>query len=116
MTGKSLLVAVCILLTAALAQGQETTTGSIAGRVVDAQGLAVPGATVTIARRRDRKSSQPIRTGGFFAPFLTPGAYEVKVELRGSVRSIGQNVKVRLGQRVDLPLTLQVGRVTEAVR
>ena len=45
MQGKCLLAAVCMLLTAALARAQETTTGSIAGRVVDAQGLAVPGAT-----------------------------------------------------------------------
>lgn len=30
------------------AAAQETTSGSIAGRAADAQGLAVPGATVTI--------------------------------------------------------------------
>jgi hypothetical protein len=40
MQGKCLLAAVALLLTAALATAQETTTGSIAGRVVDAQELA----------------------------------------------------------------------------
>ena len=48
MYGKGLFAAVCMLLTAVLAGAQETTTGSIAGRVVDAQDLAVPGATVTV--------------------------------------------------------------------
>jgi hypothetical protein len=43
MYGKCLFAAVCVLLTAALVGAQETTTGSISGRVADAQGLAVPG-------------------------------------------------------------------------
>ena len=115
MTGKSLLVTVCILLTAALAQGQETTTGSIAGRVVDAQGLALPGATVTVTTPQGPREFTTDSEGAFFAPFLTPGVYEVKVELQGFRGLDRQNVEVRLGQRVELPLTLQVGPVTESV-
>ena len=44
-----LAVALMLLMTSAgMALAQETT-GTISGRVVDAQGLAVPGATVTIS-------------------------------------------------------------------
>jgi hypothetical protein len=38
----------CLLVTAGLVGDQEAMTGSIAGRVTDAQSLAVPGAMVTV--------------------------------------------------------------------
>ena len=40
-------MAVAVLLTSRLATAQ-TTTGTITGRVIDAQGLSVPGATVSV--------------------------------------------------------------------
>src|SRR5262245_30186472 len=45
---RCLLALACVLLAAGVTRAQETTTGSVAGKVVDGQGLAVPGATVTI--------------------------------------------------------------------
>ena len=115
MYGKCVLAAVCALLTAALAGAQETTTGSIAGRVVDAQGLAVPGATVTVTTPQGPRTFTTDSDGAFFAPFLTPGMYEVKVELQGFRTLDRQNIEVRLGQRVELSLPLQVGSLTESV-
>ena len=112
---KCVLMAVCVVLTAALAQAQETTTGSIAGRVADAQGLAIPGATVTVTTPQGPRTFTTDANGAFFAPFLTPGMYEVKVELQGFKTLDRQNIEVRLGQRVDLSLPLQVGPLTESV-
>ena len=106
---------VCLVLAAALVQAQETTTGSIAGRVVDAQGLAVPGATVTVTTPQGPRTFTTDSDGAFFAPFLTPGMYEVKVELQGFRTLDRQNIEVRLGQRVELSLPLQVGSLTESV-
>jgi hypothetical protein len=115
MYGKCVLAAVCVLLTATLAGAQETTTGSIAGRVVDAQGLAVPGATVTVIAPQGPRTFISDADGAFFAPFLTPGRYEVKVELQGFRTLDRQNIDVSLGQRVELTLPLQVGAITESV-
>jgi outer membrane receptor protein involved in Fe transport len=115
MHGKSLLTFVCVLLTAALATAQETTTGSIAGRVVDSQGLAVPGATVTVIAPQGPQTFTTAVDGTFFAPFLPPGQYEVKVELQGFRTLDRQNIDVRLGQRVELTLPLQIGALTESV-
>ena len=115
MHGKCLFAAVCVLLTAALATAQETTTGLIAGRVVDAQDLAVPGATVTVITPQGPRTFTTDSSGAFFAPFLTPGTYEVKVELQGFRTLDRQNVDVRLGQRVELTLPIQVGALTESV-
>ena len=81
-----------VLTTAAAVAAQETTTGSIAGRVADAQGLAVPGAAVTIVSPQGSRTLTTDSDGRFFAPFLTPGDYEVKVDLAGFSSLDRQNI------------------------
>src|SRR5262245_6958172 len=105
----------CVLLAAGLARAQETTTGSIAGKIVDAQGLAVHGATITVTTPQGPRTFVSDTNGEFFAPYLTPGLYAVKVELSGFRTLDRQNVQVRLGQRVELTLPMQVGQLTESV-
>jgi Carboxypeptidase regulatory-like domain/TonB dependent receptor-like, beta-barrel len=115
MRWRVLLAAGGLILAAAVVGAQEITTGSIAGRVVDTQNLAVPGAAVTIVTPQGPRSFRTDLDGRFFAPFLTPGTYEITVELQGFRPLERKNIEVRLGQRVDLTLPLQVGAVTEAV-
>ncbi len=111
----------CVLLVAGLivsgsvAYTQETT-GTITGRIVDAQGLAVPGATITVTSTQGVKTFTSESNGTFNAPFLTPGSYAVKVELEGFATVERTNVVVRLGQTVTLNLTLQIGGVAETVQ
>ena len=87
-----------LVLTAQAVAAQETTTGSLAGRVTDAQGLAVPGALVTIVSPQGDRSVTTDTDGRFLASFLTPGSYEVKVALSGFVPVDRQNIQVRVGQ------------------
>src|SRR5689334_5350472 len=70
------------LLGAGLAIGQETT-GTINGRVVDAQGLAVPGATITVNGPQGTKRLASDGEGRYSVRFLTPGQYTVRAELEG---------------------------------
>jgi Carboxypeptidase regulatory-like domain/TonB-dependent Receptor Plug Domain len=95
-----------------LAQG---TTGSIIGRVMDAQSLAVPGATVTATGTQGAKSTTTDSEGRFVIPFLTPGVYAVRAELQGFKTVERQNVNVSLGQAFDVALKMDVGGVTETV-
>jgi hypothetical protein len=68
-----LLSAVAVLCAwAGLAQAQETTSGSIAGQILDDQGATMPGATVTITSAQGSKTIVSDASGRFFAPFLTP--------------------------------------------
>ncbi len=71
------------LMASGLATAQETTTGSLTGQIVDAQGAPIPGATVTITSDQGSKNVLSDSTGHFFAPYLTPGDYAVRVELSG---------------------------------
>jgi hypothetical protein len=57
---------------------QEATTGSIAGQVVDAQGLPVPGVTVTVSALQGSKLAVTDGLGNFLVPFLTPGVHRLR--------------------------------------
>jgi outer membrane receptor protein involved in Fe transport len=95
---------------------QETTTGALAGQVVDAQGLAVPGATVTVTTPQGPKSAVTDAQGSFLVPFLVPGVHSVRVELSGFKPAEMNQVNVQLGDRTTLPaITLLIGSLTEAV-
>ena len=108
-----LFVAFALAARGADAQG---TTGTIAGRVVDAQGLAIPGVSVTVTGAQGVKSAVTDADGRFTVPFLTPGSYAVHVELQGFNSVDRSSVIVPLGQTVEIPVTLQVGELTETVK
>ena len=110
----ALLLAFALAITG-LAAAQEITSGSITGQVLDSQGAAVPGATVTISSEEGDKVFVTDGEGRFFAPFLTPASYTVRVELTGFAPA-ERMVVVRLGQRVTLTdLVLRIGGLTELV-
>ena len=111
----ALLLALVVVMTG-VATAQEITSGSFAGQVLDTQGAAVPGATVTITGEEGTKTFVTDGEGRFFAPFLTPGTYTVRIELSGFA-PIERMVVARLGQRMTLAdLELRVGGLTEVVQ
>ena len=82
MQRRHLFIVLAFALFASPLAAQETT-GTIQGRVVDAQGLAVPGATVTVTGPQGSKNTVTDADGRFTIPFLTPGIYAVRAELQG---------------------------------
>jgi Carboxypeptidase regulatory-like domain len=108
------LAQVVLLALAAVAHAQETT-GAISGRVTDAQGLAMPGVTITVTGPQGAKTAVTDAEGRFTIPFLTPGAYVLHAEVQGFKALERSGVQVRLGQTLDVPLTLEVGAVSERV-
>jgi hypothetical protein len=107
-----LLAMVVALGSAAFAQ---ETTGTVTGRVVDAQGLAIPGATVTLTGPQGARTFVTDADGNFSAPFLTPGSYTVRGELQGFKAAEARNVNVSLGQTMTINLKMEVGGLTETV-
>jgi hypothetical protein len=101
-----------------LAAAQEVT-GSIVGTVRDASGAAVPGATVTITD--PSKGNNVVRTtvtnddGEFSAPNLVVSVYAVTVEAANFKKSVVTDVKLDVGQRRSVEVTLQAGRIEETV-
>jgi outer membrane receptor protein involved in Fe transport len=109
-------LALSLLLAGAIRTAGQETTGTVQGRVLDTQGLPVPGASVTAIGPQGTKSTVSVDEGRFSLPFLVPGAYTVRVELQGFKAAEQRDVIVGLGQAVDLTMRLEVGVVNEVVQ
>jgi hypothetical protein len=111
--------AVCALvsvLALALPVRAQETTGTLTGRVVDGQGLAMPGVAVTASASQGTKAATTDGEGRFRISFLPPDTYTVKAELQGFKSVEQKSVVIRLGQTVDLPpLKMELGGVAETV-
>ena len=99
---------------ASLALAQDTT-GTLTGRIIDAQQLPMPGVTVTVAGPQGTQEITTDAEGRFRVPFLTPGSYTLRATLAGFTTIEQLNVSIRLGQTVDLPLTMAVAGITQTV-
>ena len=95
----------------------QVTFGEIAGRVSDAQGSIVPGATVTATNAASAFSRTTVSgaLGDFVLTQLPPGRYEVLAERTGFRRALVRDVEVNVGTRQTLNFDLAVGNVTETV-
>jgi len=111
----SALLLTFVLALAGLAAAQETT-GTLSGRIVDAQSLAVPGATVNVTGPQGARSVVTDSAGRFSVPFLIPGIYAIRAELQGFKAVEQKDISVRLGQTSDLNLKMEVGGLTETVQ
>jgi hypothetical protein len=108
------LIAIVVVAVAGQALAQETT-GAVNGRVTDSQGLAVPGASVTLTGPQGAKTVVSDSDGRYQAPLLIPGTYTIRAELQGFKAVEQKNVVVRLGQTIEVPLAMQVGGLAETV-
>src|SRR5881409_2998500 len=87
------IAAVAALALPALAQ--ETTTGTLEGKVTDDKGQAVPGATISVTGPQGLVAGRTGVDGKFSVPFLKSGKYEVKVEAPGFATIILKDVEIQ---------------------
>src|SRR5262249_3732847 len=109
------LAAICMLVPV-IAQAQELR-GKITGRVTDASGAVIPGATVKVTDVARSVTTTLITNeeGLFDAPYLLPGTYQVTVEIPGFKKALEDNVQVAINDTRVLNVKLDVGTVTETV-
>jgi hypothetical protein len=112
----SLIAAGIVACAAAISMAQEFR-GSITGRVVDNNGAAVANATVTVTNTASNTSTATTtnESGDYTALYLVPGSYSVTVEASGFKKASRQNIEIRVGDRLQLDLRLEVGNVSETV-
>ena len=111
-----LLLSLAVLALAGLALGQGAT-GQITGRVEDAAGAVVPGASVTVtnlatALRREGATGD---AGDFAFTLLPPGKYKVEVSAKGFKRVVVEELEVNVTQTATLNLKLEPSSVDETV-
>jgi hypothetical protein len=91
--------------------------GAITGRVLDSSRAALPGTTVTASNVATNVDSTTTTNaeGSYTIPYLTPGIYRVSAELAGFKKLSRENIEVRVGDRLTLDLSLDVGQMQETV-
>ncbi|MBI1752530.1 MAG: TonB-dependent receptor [Acidobacteria bacterium] len=108
----SSLVALLVAAAPLVAQGVSTQLG---GRVLDAKGQAVPGATVVIRNTETglTRTLQTSEEGRYMATLLPVGPYQVTVTKPGF--QTASNIKVNLNLGDAAPLTVRLASETGAV-
>ena len=109
--GAVLLALVCAWRPAAA----QSLTGTITGRVLDQQGGALPGASVTVTGKTGSQTQVTDARGEFRFVGLSIGSYSVRAELPGFSKREEQSLDLGIGNTIDLKLELQVSGVSEAV-
>lgn len=114
----SALFVACLLAAASLATAQEARFGTLTGRIVDQQGAAVPGVSVTITNTQSGEVRSYVSdTDGLWqAPNLNPGRYSVAFELSGFAKVERPDVVVQLGRSFEVNAEMRVGALTETVQ
>jgi len=108
------LVMVCAMAGTAAAQ---QTTGNISGRIVDAQGSAIPGVTVTGRNTQTGFVRTDVSDGeGIYRLTALPvGTYDVSAELQGFAKFESKGLVLNVGQNMAVDISLTVASLSETV-
>ena len=115
--GRLALGVIVFLLAASVAYGQGRQTGAVRGTVVDAQGLVLPGVTVTVTS----PALQGVRTavsdvnGNYRIGALPPGNYAVVFEIPGFA-FVEEAATVPLGGEIGVNSVMAPEGVTETIQ
>jgi len=112
-----IVLACCAIASGGIAHAQEAINrATIAGRVLDAQNAAVPGAMVSVRQTDTNVVIQAVTgaDGRFRFPSLTVGRYELRATLPGFKDST-RTLVVSAGSAFDIAITLEVAGLDTAV-
>jgi hypothetical protein len=110
------MIALCACAVTIPAFAQQTT-GSIQGRIVDAQKAAVPGVTVTAKNTETgfTRSEVTDAEGLYRLNALPVGTYDLRAELAGFAPYDRKGLIVNVGQTIDVNVDMTVAGVSESV-
>jgi hypothetical protein len=97
--------------------GGASSTGTIQGRITDAQGAVLPGVTVTATSPSmpGVQTAVSSETGNYRFPALPPGTYALSYELSGFNPLKRDGVEIRLGFTATVNIELALATLQETV-
>jgi hypothetical protein len=103
------------LASSVAAQGRQT--GSLSGTVFDNENNPLPGANVTLAGPAMMGSMSYVSSdaGKFRFVGLSPGEYDLKVDLPGFKSVIKKGLRVSVGKTIDVDVALEPAAIAEEV-
>jgi hypothetical protein len=99
---------------AALVSGP-VVAGTLAGRITDGSGAALPGASVEIENDEESYEATTDSNGRYRITGIAPGTYEISASLAGFAITTMNSLHVGAGQKLEQDISLEVGSVSESV-
>jgi hypothetical protein len=109
------LIVGCLLVASSVAFAQQR--GTVTGKVLDPDGLPLPGATVTVTNQATgvARAVTTETTGAYLVLNIEPGTYTVTVEMPGFAAAKRQDITLTAGSTIPLDLKLQVAGIAEEI-
>ncbi len=113
----ALLVALSFSASAFAQGGGASSTGTIQGRVADAQGAVLPGVTVTATSPAliQPQTTVTSETGNYRFPAVPPGTFELTYELAGFNTLKRSGISITLGFTANVNVELALATLQETV-
>lgn len=95
----------------------QTPSGEVSGMVTDSSGAVLPGVKITLTNVATNavREVETNESGLYVLPALLPGVYTLKAEREG-FRSVERaNIEVLVGSANRIPISLDVGQLTDVV-
>src|SRR6185503_11173466 len=114
-------LAVLTVLTGALALGvladAQTSNATLQGTIADTSGAVLPGVTVKLeSAATGVVRDQVTNTAGVYVfNFLPAGNYVVSAELSGFKTTRHDQLRLEVGQNLELDLRMEIGQLNEVV-
>src|SRR5829696_363982 len=107
----------CLILLLTFSVSAQKTSGQINGTVLDANGAAIPDATVTVTQigTNAQRTVTTNEEGNYTVPDLPIGIYKVSVTKTGFKETIAPNVTVNVASNTRQDFNLEVGQVGAVV-
>jgi outer membrane receptor protein involved in Fe transport len=110
-------LSILFLFSIATVSSAQLVGGAIQGTVKDAQGAAVPGASVTVRNVGTGATYEQTtdQNGHYHVLALFPGEYEVRVSFSGFRTIAHRGIRLTVGQTAIIDSTLELGTVSEQI-
>src|SRR5215831_12338616 len=95
----------------------QETRGAILGRAADSSGGAISGAQVRAVNTATgvEVTTTTNESGNYVLPYLLPGTYTLQTQASGFKKSIRDGIELRINDRVELNVELEVGQISEQI-
>ncbi|MBS1799650.1 MAG: TonB-dependent receptor [Acidobacteria bacterium] len=111
-------IALCLLSLGVASFGQAPGTGAIRGVVLDAAGIPLGNAQVTVTNESTHAARQVTTSdeGSFVVALLQPGSYSVEGVAPGFAKKVVNRVQVSVTETVSLHIALPLAGVNTAIQ
>ncbi|MDT4897714.1 MAG: hypothetical protein QOH25_2791 [Acidobacteriota bacterium] len=116
-SGMLMLCGLLFLLFAYGSAFAQTGSSSVRGTVVDQQGNAVAGATVTLTspEKNFTRTQTTSESGGYVFNTVPPGAYRLETEGAGFKKAVVDNISALVDTPREVNVQLEAGNISESV-